>query len=423
MVVSMIGLVLVLRCFSDSPGSKAISMKTVPAKLIWEKTFGGNGDDRVFDLIPVGDGGFLMVSSSTSFVQNRTVGWIVRTDSEGNMLWNKMYNAPNSCELRQAVETNNGFLLVGNTLPPSGEWNGWILKTNKSGDVTWNTTLGKNGTHRVLSAGLANDGYVLVGYTQLSEDSNLNAWIIKIDFEGHILWDKNYGALGDDVFRGVLRSENGELVIAGYTNSYGRGNNDFWLLKTNQCGDVLWNKTFGGEGDDLAFAIAGSKDGYVLAGETHSYQGGDGDAFVVETDLEGNLIWENAYGGRLFDSAQTITSSEDGGCIVAGTTFSYGAGQRDLWVFRLDENGNALWSLTKGTPAFEEAYGICETTGNEIVVAGWKGGSQGPPYDCHLVKINATQVSSISLVHNISFLTVLGMPRQSISICSGRIEE
>lgn len=381
-------------------------------ELLWEKTYGGAGDDRAFETVPTGDGGVLVVGSSTSSETGKApIGWIVRTDFEGNMLWNKTYEERDSCELRHVEKLNNGFLLVGNKFSLNGNSDGWLLKIDESGNVLWNETLGGSGISRIFSAAITVDGYVLVGFVYPEGSIDSKAWMIKTDTDGKVQWNRTYGTSGENAFRGILAMENNEYVVAGYTNSLGTGDYDFWLVKTDQNGGVLWSRNYGGPKSDKAYALTKTEDGYMIVGETYSFGEGDADVFVVKIDSGGGPVWEKAYGGSKFDVANVITPSGNGGYAIAGLTFSFGKGQRDFWIFKVDDDGNVLWSRTQGREGFEEAYAIVEVETNQFVVAGWTNSIGNGNYDYYVVKMEASVSDNNSIVISLSYfiLIVFGM--------------
>jgi hypothetical protein len=377
-------------------------------ELLWEKTYGGAGDDRAFGIVPSGDGGFLVVGSSTSFGTGKTpIGWIVRTDFQGNKLWNKTYEEKISCEIRNAVKINNGFLLVGNKFSLNGDSEGWLLRIDESGNVLWSETLGESGINRIFSATVTTNGYVLVGFVYPWGSINSKAWMIKTDTDGKVQWNRTYGTSGENAFRAILAIENNQYVVAGYTNSMGNGDYDFWLVKTDQSGDVLWSRNYGGPKSDMAYALTRTEEGYMIVGETHSFGEGDANAFVVKTDSDGTPLWEKAYGGSKFDVANAITPSSSGGYVITGSTFSFGKGQRDFWIFKVDHDGEVLWSRTQGREGFEEAYAIVEVAKNQFVLAGWTNSIGNGNYDYYVVKMKAPVSNNDSGAISLSYLILI----------------
>ena len=353
-------------------------------EMLREKTYGGPGDDRAFCMIPTDNHGFLVVGSSRSFNGNDTAAWVVWVDSNGNMIWNKTYIENEGSEFRNALEVTDGFLLVGNTFFSSGDASAWIVKIDRQGKILWNKTFRSEGLNKACSAAKTPDGFVIVGFSNSLKNDGSYAWMLKIDMEGNSIWNKTYSDLGNSAFRAILVTPRGDFVVAGYCDSFNSGNYDFWLIKTDPNGTGVWSKTFGGSESDKAYAIAGSTDGYVIAGETHSSQ--QADAFVVKTDFDGRLVWNNTYGGADFDVANAIVSTMSGGYMIVGFTFSYGEGQRDFWFFEINDLGDLAWSRTYGREGFEEAYAAVEVGEHDFALGGWTNSIGEGSYDFYIVE-------------------------------------
>jgi hypothetical protein len=377
-----------LRASSNLSGTEDSGVYPLSTKeLVWEKTYGGTGDDRAFSVTSVDNNGLLIVGSSRSFNMNDTAAWAVRIDSSGNLVWNKTYFRYKGSEFRSALETTDGFLLVGNAFGASGNEDVWILKIDRQGNALWNKTFGGDNFNKVFSAAMSPDGFIFAGLTNSSEGSNSCAWLLKTDMGGNMLWNKTYQETEDSAFRAILVTMSGDYVIAGYSDSSGNGNYDSLLVKTDGNGTIVWNRTYGGPESDKAYALAGSNDGYMLAGETHSNIGADADAFVLNTDIEGRLVWNKTYGGANFDVANAIVPTENRGYLLVGFTFSYGQGQRDFWFFEIDNLGNLVWSRTYGREDFEEAYAAVEVGENEFVISGWTNSIGTGSYDFYVIRM------------------------------------
>jgi hypothetical protein len=355
-------------------------------ELIWERTYGGKGDDRAFYAAPTKDGGFLIVGSTTSFSEVEPMAWIVRVDSEGNMLWNKTFPEINGSEFRHVLKTEDGFLLVGNTFASSGDSDGMIIRIDEEGSVLWNITTGSPTVDRLLFVTETADGFVAVGLTFPSNTSGSDAWVIKTNPDGEVIWNKTYGQLGDNAARAIVPAENGSCVVAGYTNSTEEGKYQFWLFKIDKQGALLWNRTYGVSESQKAIALAKAENGYLITGDSHP-AGGDADALMVKTDLEGNLMWNKTFGGDDFDMPNDVIRLNSGGYAIAGFTFSFGKGERDLWLFKIDDTGNVVWSCTQGREGFEEGYYLDEVAGSEFVMVGWTNSIGSGLYDYYVVKI------------------------------------
>jgi hypothetical protein len=158
----------------------------------------------------------------------------------------------------------------------------------------------------------------------------------------------------------------------------------------------LWSKTYGGPESNKAYALTGAEDGYIVVGDTHSTEKTDVDALIVKTDLDGKLLWIKTYSGDNFDEASTVIRARNGGYVIAGFTFSYGKGQRDIWIFKIDDFGNNVWSRVYGREAFEETYSVVEMGDNEFVAGGWTNSIGSGSYDYYAVRMKLAASSEFA---------------------------
>ncbi len=359
------------------------------AELNWEKTFGGTGDDRAF-YVANAEGNFVVVGSSASFVQDKTVACIVMLDCEGSQLWNRTFLAGSGSEFRYVAPVVDGFLVVGNVFYASGYEDGLVVKFDTQGNVVWNTTLRANdGINKLFSGAVDGADLVVCGLTQFSSDaSSSQAWVVKLNQNGNPLWNTTTNQPTECTARGITVTQDHSYMTAGYTNINGRGNYDFFAVKFDQQGELLWNRAYGGNQSDKAYAITASGSSCVIAGDTRSKGAGDCDVCVIKIDLNGEQIWGQTAGGKDFDSPSYIATSPNGGFIVAGTTFSFGNGYRDFWLLKLDESGNVAWTCTVGRSNYEEAYAAVYDGDGGYVVAGWTNSvGAGGRYDFYVVDL------------------------------------
>lgn len=361
------------------------------ANLIWEKTFGGPGDDRAFDIANVGSG-YVVVGSSTSFIPGKTVAVIVRFDSNGNELWNRTFIENFGSEFRYVYALQDGFLTVGNAFLASGDSYGVVAKFGLQGDLLWNVTLkASEGVNKLFSGMYNNGSLVVTGFTQPDGNySNTQAWIVKLDNSGNIIWNRTYENSSNSAAMGITLTQDNCYMVAGYVDPSRTSNYDFLVLKLDTNGELLWNKTYGGPESDKAYAIASAPDGCIIAGNTYSYGAGNSDAWIIKIDLNGKLLWDKTFGGKEYDSPSCMSQAQGGGYLVAGTTFSFGNGNRDFWLFKVSDNGNIVWSCTVGRSGYEEAYGVVNAGNNYYAMAGWTDSiGAGGRYDFYIVKIQA----------------------------------
>jgi hypothetical protein len=386
----------VIRNFTASAASSSDTTNPQQANVLWEKTYGGAGDDRAFCATTVADG-YVVAGSSASLEQDRPVAWVLKLDTDGNMLWNQTFSEGAGSEFRSVLSLEDGLLLVGNVFQPSQDIDGYVVRTDAEGKLLWNITLGGEEIDKLFSAVKTQDGFMLAGLTY-SFGNGSQFWVVKTDANGNVAWNKTYGGAGEDAGRAIALTEDNHYVVAGYTNSMGNGDYDFLLLKIDASGNLSWSKTYGGTQSDKSYAVVGTTGGCVVVGDTRSKGAGDNDAWIVKVDLDGDLIWDKTLGGEGFDMPNCATVSDYGGYLVGGFTFSFGNGERDFWLFKIDDQGNVPWSCAVGRSEYEEAYAVLETAENEFVTAGWTNSIGEGHYDFYVVKIaveNSSETPSI----------------------------
>jgi hypothetical protein len=321
----------------------------------WNKTYGGSGADWAYSVIQTSDGGYALAGSTNSSGAGEADFWLVKTDSSGNMQWNKTYGGTSYDWAHSVVQTTDGgYALAGGTTSfGAGEADFWLVKTDSSGNMQWNKTYGGPKFDFAQSLIQTSDGgYALAGYTYSYGAGDYDFYLVKTDGSGNMQWSKTYGGTKTEVAYSVVQTTDGGYALAGETDSYGAGNYDFWLVKTDSSGNQQWSKTYGGASDDVVFSvIQTSDDGYALLGYTYSYGAGDSDFWLVKTDSSGIVQWLQTYGGTGSDSGQSLVQTSDGGYALAGATNSYGGGDFDFWLVKTDKFGAIAPELAISTSA------------------------------------------------------------------------
>jgi hypothetical protein len=236
-------------------------------------------------------------------------------------------------------------------------------------------------------------GYVVAGWTKSFGAGYSDMYVVKLDSSGNVQWTKTIGGSKDDLALSIIQSSDGGYVVAGWTKSFGAGSLDMYVVKLDSSGNVQWTKTIGGGSSlfavDYAFSIIQSSDGgYVVAGKTLSFGAGGYDFYVVKLDSSGNVQWTKTIGGSDWDEARSIIQSSDGGYVVAGYTYSFGADYSDIYVVKLDSWGNVQWTKTIGGSVTDVAYSIIQSSDGRYVVAGWTSSFGAGDDDFYVVKMD-----------------------------------
>lgn len=304
---------------------------------VWQKTFGGSANDRGYAVCQTAGGGYIVAGETDSGGAGACDVYLLKTDSSGNLEWQKTFGGSDCDSGRSVLETaDGGYIVAGGTNSfGAGACDVYLIKTDASGNRLWQRTFGGSGWDRGYSVyQTADGGYIIAGETDSGGAGGYDAYLLKTDASGNLEWQKTYGGEEDDFAYAVEQTADGGYIVAGETDSSGAGGFDAYLLKTDAFGNLKWQKTFGSKEDDRAYSVYQSlSGGYILAGETSA--AGTDDVYLVKTDASGNLKWEKSFGGSASDYGRSVQQTPDGGYVIAGETNSYGAGGSDVYLFKL----------------------------------------------------------------------------------------
>jgi hypothetical protein len=209
---------------------------------------------------------------------------------------------------------------------------------------------GRGGDAAYCVQNTTDGGYIVAGCTNSFGAGGCDFWVLKLDSNGGVDWQKTYGGGDEDMAFSVQQTSDGGYIVAGQTSSFDEPWNwHAWILKLDSNGGVDWQKTYGGTHGDAAYSVHQTNDGgYIVAGVTDSFGSGGSDFWVLKLNSTGGVDWQNAYGGSSTDIASYAQQTADGGYITAGTTMSFGAGDYDFWVVKLGTNGSVTWGPGNG---------------------------------------------------------------------------
>jgi len=308
---------------------------------LWTKTYGGADKDYGYSVQQTSDGGFIITGYTESFGAGGYDVYLIKADSSGDTLWTKTYGGANDDYGRSVRQTSDGgFLITGGTYPfGAGAYDVYLIKADSSGDTLWTKTYGGTDTDIGESVQQTSDGgYIIAGYTHSFGAGENDVYLIKADSSGDTLWTKTYGGADADYGYSVQQTSDGGYIIAGGTISFGAGESDVYLIKADSSGDTLWTKTYGGADADYGYSVQQTSDGgYIIAGGTISFGAGESDVYIIKADSSGDALWTKTYGGTDYDNGHSVQQTSDGGYIIAGRTESFGAGSRDVYLIKTEQ--------------------------------------------------------------------------------------
>lgn len=408
--------------------------------ILWEKSYGGKHAEYLYDAIATPDYGFILAGSSISDKngnkEEKNKGdldyWLWKMDEHGNMDWQKSFGG-NKADLLQsiAITHDGGFILGGTSLSDKGidkkDYNKgledfWVIKLNAKGQEMWQRTIGGSGMERLLSIAPTKDGGYILGGTSSSDQSpknaagnqdlygktedsrgNLDYWVVKLDKDGKILWQKTIGGRYADELKSIQQTTDGGYILGGYSNSpisgdktednFGMG--DYWIVKLDEEGTIAWQRTFGGDKDDNLFTLSQTKDGgYILGGNsnsgaTHSKTKSNKegtDFWVVKLDEKGIIDWQETYHYGKTDILTSIVENPDGTFLIGGYAQSEAQaknqksnikslasdkeGINDYIALKINSEGEEIWTQTVGSKGDEVMKKLLETRDGGYLLAG-----------------------------------------------------
>jgi hypothetical protein len=341
----------------------------------WTSIFGGSGDDLLNSLVQTLDGGYVVVGKTSSYGAGGSDTWLVKTNATGQPIWNQTYGGPLDDNAISVIQLSDGYAIAGNTKSfGAGARDFWLIKTDTNGLHEWNCTYGGPADDVFREIIHTSDGgFALLGGTSSYGIGDQNWWLVKTDVNGEPEWNMTYGGSLNDRGLSLIQTSDGGFALEGGTTSFGAGGSDYWLIKTDANGQPEWNQTYGGSQDDFGnVIIQTSEGGFAIAGGTKSYGMGNYDLWLVKTNASGHHEWNQTYGGGGDEGhCESFVQTKDGGFALGVETTSYGAGDADFWLVRTDSSGQHMWNKTFGGFVDDWPQFIIQTTTGEFVLAGW----------------------------------------------------
>jgi len=383
------GIVAISGCAQYPSGTITPTPTTHATPEKWTKTLGGGDTEMGYSAQQTSDSGYIVVGYTESATGKKDV-YLIKIDAYGDEVWEKTFGEKDYYDVGDSVQqtSDGGYIVAGRkSWYGAGSADVYLIKVDVNGSKVWEKTFGGREYHAKNSVQQTSDG----GYIIAGERSS-DVCLIKTDANGSKVWEKTFGEPSPDKVNSVQQTSDDGYIIAGATTPFagGAGAHDVYLIKTDVNGSEVWEKTFGGGNADEGASVQQTSDGgYVIAGMTYSYGSGKSDVYLIKTDSNGNKVWEKTFGGSGEDVGTSIRQTSDGGYIVVGWTDSYGAGKDDVYLIKTDTSGNKVWEKTFGGSG-EDDWGrsVQQTSDGGYIIAGvtFSYGSSG---DIYLIKTDA----------------------------------
>jgi Divergent InlB B-repeat domain len=355
---------------------------TVPAFGQWIKTYGGPGDDDGFAQ-PTSDGGYIVVGSTSSFGAAGDA-WVLKLDGAGVPQWQRTYGGPASDAASCVQQTaDGGFLVAGSTSSfGRGLSDVWVFRLSAAGDLVWQRTYGGSGTDYAVSLALtpAGEAYIAASTASFSYATRkTDFWVIKISSSGDIIWQRQYGGNDADSCASLELTFDGGCIVSGTGYGFEPPGPPYpisnpWILKLGPNGDIQWQKRLG---HDLFYYDGGRRalrqtadGGYVVTGYTPEFSQGRTDLYVAKLQPNGDLAWIKTYGTARSEFDGPIVQTQDGGfAVIAGTGWTYQYGE-DLFLLKLNAAGDIEWQRGFGGSRIESGSGLHQLPDGRFVFCG-----------------------------------------------------
>lgn len=360
-----------------------------PGDTLWTRTYGGTSGDFGHSIQQTTDGGYIVTGYLRSLGADGSDIWLLKTDANGDTLWTrKLGGGDNEHGFSVQQTADGGYIIAGNVYSFRTYRDDVILvKTDADGNSEWIRTYGGSENDYAYSVLQTLDGgYIVAGRTNSFGAGSNDFYVVKTRFNGSSQWERTFGGTDSDGAWSIQQATDGGYVIVGYTFSYGAGNGDVYMVKIDSDGNSMWTRTYGGSGGDKAYSVQKTNDGgYILTGVTGP--SGNRDVYLVKTDANGNLLWAQTYGGSGWDFGRSVRQTSDGGYIIAGYGDSYGEGAFDAFLVKTDSDGNSLWTHSYGGSVDDYALSVLQTSDDDFVFVGYTQSFGAGLDDVYLVRL------------------------------------
>ena len=315
----------------------------------WSQTFGDSNEERLYSVEQTSDGGYIATGRKKNLTSNNMDIYLLKTDASGNEEWNKTFGGESSYDAAYSIQVSSdgGYVIAGLIQSTTNDTEAYLLKTDASGNEEWSQTFG-NGSESdyfMCMQSTSDGGYIIGGVTYVA--GNPDMYLVKTDASGNQEWTNAFGGNnGNDYGNDVLENSDGNYVLVGHADNVagGNGNEDIFTIIADPTGSRLNFSTIGGEDSDTGKSIKQTSDGlYITVGSTTSYGAGGQDGYLVKYNNNFSEGWAKTFGGADDDSFQEVQITSDGGYIIVGNTKSFGSGNYDIYLVKVDSEGNRIF--------------------------------------------------------------------------------
>jgi len=372
-----------------------------PGDTLWTRTYGGSSLDRGYSVQQTSDGGYIIAGGTYSFGAGLSDVYLVKTNSSGDTLWTRTYGGSSEDQGWSVQQTSDGgFITAGYTHSfGAGGKDVYLVKTDSSGDTLWTRAYGGGRYDEGYSVQQTSDsGYIIAGYTDSFGPGNDNVWLLKTDSDGDTLWTRTYGLGYYAQGRSLQLTSDGGYVIAGHIYSYSTHSYEVYLLKTDSSGDTLWTRTYGRSDHEYGYSVQQTSDGgYVIAGHTYDPVTRVSDVYVVKTDSSGETLWTRTHDRSNRDHGHSVRQASDGGYVIAGYTYSSTTFSLHVYLLKTDASGDTLWTRTYGRSNDDEGWSVQKTSDGGYIIAGYTKSFGAGNSDVYLLKVAGEELPVVSI--------------------------
>lgn len=367
----------------------AVQVLAQAPDTVWTKTYGASGEDWAWSVRETADSGYVIVGSSSSFASYGYDVYLIKTDVDGDTAWTRTYGGEDTDRGYSVEQTSDGGYIIAGYTRSFGvsDADVYLVKTDENGDTLWTKTYSGLGYEEARSVQQTDDdGYIVAGYTGPSGAGATDVYLIKTDSLGGLIWARTYGGYYNDVGLCVKQTADGGYIVAGQLGTIIAGFQAY-LIKTNSLGQTMWDREYGyPDINECGYSVEEVSDnGFIIAG--YSGDSADYDIYLVKTDSSGIKQWDRWIGGNSDEFGYEVQQTNDGGYIIVGVTFSFGASWGNVYLVRTNDNGNTIWQETYGGTDTEYGRSVRKTWDNGYILAGHTYSFGAGSRDVYLIKL------------------------------------